>query len=184
MSKKQSKTILQTPYNFDENWEELLENEDFVKVFLSDVLEDYIVKQRWYGGKASKLKYIELAEYFRIQQHGEVYYGLLLEVNFQEAFYQHYFLPIAFVTDESFAKDDRILPISIKGKEGFIIDAINLEAFRKLVFERVLTALPVDKTKVQYHKSSRFEGMLLMSRRDLWVLNKAIHLLFIMKNMF
>jgi len=165
MSKKQSKTILQTPYNFDENWEELLENEDFVKVFLSDVLEDYIVKQRWYGGKASKLKYIELAEYFRIQQHGEVYYGLLLEVNFQEAFYQHYFLPIAFVTDESFAKDDRILPISIKGKEGFIIDAINLEAFRKLVFERVLTALPVDKTKVQYHKSSRFEDVAYESSR-------------------
>ncbi len=165
MSKKQSKTILQTPYNFDENWEELLENEDFIKVFLSDVLEDYIVKQRWYGGKASKLKYIELAEYFRIQQHGEVYYGLLLEVNFQEAFYQHYFLPIAFVTDESFAKDDRILPISIKGKEGFIIDAINLEAFRKLVFERVLTALPVDKTKVQYHKSSRFEDVAYESSR-------------------
>ena len=165
MSKKQSKTILQTPYNFDENWEELLENEDFVKVFLSYVLEDYIVKQRWYGGKASKLKYIELAEYFRIQQHGEVYYGLLLEVNFQEAFYQHYFLPIAFVTDESFAKDDRILPISIKGKEGFIIDAINLEAFRKLVFERVLTALPVDKTKVQYHKSSTLENVTYESSR-------------------
>jgi len=165
MSKKESKTILQTPYNFDENWEELLDNEDFVRIFLSDVLEDYIFKQRWYGGKASKLKYIELSEYFRIQQHGEVYYGLLLEVNFQEAFYQHYFLPIAFVTDESFANDDRILPISIKGKEGFIIDAINLEAFRKLVFERVLTALPVDRTKVQYHKSERFQNVSYESSR-------------------
>ncbi|MDU8887265.1 trehalose synthase [Yeosuana sp. MJ-SS3] len=169
MSKIESKTLLQTPYNFEENWEQLLENKNFVKIFLSDVLEDYIIKQRWYGGKASKLKYIELAEYFRIQQHGEVYYGLLLEVNFEEAFYQHYFLPIAFVTDKNFANDDRILPISIKGQEGFIIDAINLEAFRKLVFERVLTALPVDKTKVQYHKSvklldqeyksSRFMGL-------------------------
>ena len=108
-----------------------------MKIFLSDVLEDYIVKQRWYGGKASKLKYIELSEYFRIQQHDEVYYGLILEVNFEEAFYQHYFLPIAFVSDESFAKEERILPISIKGQEGFIIDAINLEAFRKLVFQRI-----------------------------------------------
>ena len=113
MSSKESKTILQKPYNFDENWEEILSNENFVKIFLSDVLEDYIVKQRWYGGKSSKLKYIELAEYFRIQQHGEVYYGLILEVDFKEAFYQHYFLPIAFVTDENFAKDERILPISI-----------------------------------------------------------------------
>ena len=149
-------TALQAPFNFNERWEELLENEDFIKVFLSDVLEDYIVKQRWYGGKASKLKYIELSEYFKIQQHGEVYYGLILEVNFVEAFFQHYFLPIAFVSDENFAKDDRILPISIQDQEGFIIDAINLEAFRKVVFERILTAVPNDKTRVRYHKSELF----------------------------
>ena len=127
MAKKSTpSSTLQSPCGFDTSWEQLMENNEFVKTFLSDVLEDYIIRQRWYGGKASKLKYIELAEYFRIQQHEEVYYGLILEVNFVEAFYQHYFLPIAFVSDESFAKDDRILPISIKGQDGFIIDAINL----------------------------------------------------------
>ena len=165
MSQKSYKTTVLTPYNFDNDWESLLENNDFVSVFLSDVLEDYIVKQRWYGGKASKLKYIELAEYFRIQQHGEVYYGLILEVNFIEAFYQHYFLPIAFVSDENFAQKDRILPISIKGKEGFIIDAINLEAFRKLVFERINSAIPNDRTRVQYHKSILFSNIAYQSSR-------------------
>ncbi len=157
MAKKESSSkALRPPYNFNNRWEELLDNDDFIKAFLSDVLEEYIVKQRWYGGKASKLKYIELAEYFRIQQHDEVYYGLILEVNFVEAFYQHYFLPIAFVSDESFAKDDRILPISIQDQKGFIIDAINLEAFRRVVFERILTAVPNDRTRVRYHKSERF----------------------------
>ena len=154
-----------TPFNFNDKWEDLLENDMFVKVFLSDVLEEYIVKQRWYGGKASKLKYIELAEYFRLQQKGEVYYGLILEVNFQEAFYQHYFLPIAFVSDEAFAKEDRILPISIKNQSGFIIDATNLEAFRKVIFERILTAIPNDRTKVQYHKSERFTDVEYESSR-------------------
>jgi len=134
MAKKALKTTLTPPYNFNEEWENLLENKDFVNIFLSDVLEDYIVKQRWYGGKASKIKYIELSEYFRIQQNEEVYYGLILEVDFVEAFYHHYFLPIAFVSDETFAQKDRILPISIKGQEGFIIDAINLESFRKFGF--------------------------------------------------
>lgn len=151
-------TNIQPPYNFDVDWNNLMENDDFVKVFLSDVLEDYIVKQRWYGGKASKLKYIELSEFFKIQQFDEVYYGLIMEVNFKEAFFQHYFLPIAFVSDPDFATDNRILPISIKGQEGFIIDAINLEAFRKLVFERILSALPNDKTHVQYHKSLLFDN--------------------------
>ncbi len=156
MSEKVDQITLTTPYNFDVNWEDLLENEKFVKAFLSEVLVDYIYKQRWFGGKASKIKYIELSEYFRIQQKGEVYFGLILEIDFEEAFYQHYFLPIAFVTDENFAQQDRILPISIQGQEGYIIDAINLEAFRKLVFERILHAEPNDTTKVQYHKSDKF----------------------------
>lgn len=159
MSENAKDSKLATTFNFDVAWEELLENKDFLKVFLSDVLENYIVKQRWFGGKASKIKYIELAEYFRIQQHNEVYFGLILEVDFVEAFFHHYFIPIAFVSDENFAKKDRILPISIKNQEGFIIDAVNLEAFRKLVFERISNAELIDKTKVQYHKSELFSNI-------------------------
>lgn len=155
---KETKLAIPT-YNFNIPWEELLNDANFLKSFLSDILEEYIIKQRWYGGKASKIKYIELSEYFRIQNNEEVYFGLILEVNFEEAFYQHYFLPIAFVSDENFAKKDRILPIKLNGQEGFIIDAINLEAFRKLVFERILNALPNDKTRVQYHKSPIFNNV-------------------------
>jgi maltose alpha-D-glucosyltransferase/alpha-amylase len=158
-----------TNFNFNTPWEELLENKEFVSVFLSDVLEKYIVKKRWYGGKASKMKYIELAEYFRIQQNEEVYYGLILEVNFEEAFYQHYFLPIAFVTDENFAQENRILPVSIENQKGYIIDAVHLEAFRKLVFERILTAEPIDKTKVRYHKNVIFENIAYESSRFMGV---------------
>ena len=165
MLKEPLSSDLQTTFDFDTSWEELLDNGSFLKLFLSDVLESYIVKQRWFGGKASTIKYIELAEYFKIQQHGEIYFGLILEVDFVEAFYQHYFLPIAFVTDENFAPNDRILPISIKNQKGFIIDAVNLEAFRKLVFERIATALPKDTTKVQYHKSLSFTNPVYKSSR-------------------
>ncbi len=163
--KQEHDTVVQPPYSFNVAWEELLEDKNFIKVFLSDVLEDYILKQRWYGGKSSKLKYIELPEYFRIQQRGELYYGLLLEVNFVEAFYQHYFLPIAFVTDETFAEKDRILSLTINGQKGFLIDALNLEAFRKLVFERIMTAVPNDTTKVRYHKSIYFTDTEYISSR-------------------
>ena len=142
--------------NFNVAWEALMDDPGFVKMFLSEVLERYIVNQRWYGGKSSKLKYIDLQEYFRIEQHGEVYYGLILEINFEEAFFQHYFLPIAFVTDENFAKKDRIMNLSIQGKEGFLIDAVNLEAFRKLVFERILTANSGEEERVKYHRGERF----------------------------
>ena len=137
-------------------WEELIEDKEFVNVFLSDVLENYIQEQRWYGGKSSKIKYIELSEYFRIQKNGEVYFGLILEVNFIEAFYHHYFLPIAFVSDQNKTTEGRILPIKLKVKEGYIIDAMHLEPFRKVVYERISSALPVDKTPVQYHKTEGY----------------------------
>ncbi|ARV06408.1 trehalose synthase [Polaribacter sp. SA4-10] len=137
-------------------WEELIEDKDFINVFLADVLQEYIQRQRWYAGKSSTIKYIELSEYFKIQQGGEVYFGLILEVNFVEAFYHHYFLPIAFVSDEEHTKDGRILPLKLKDKAGYIIDAMHLDAFRKVVYERISSALPIDKTPVQYHKSEGF----------------------------
>lgn len=169
MSKQPATNTMASIFSCKSNWEDIIENEEFVKIFLADVLEDYIQKQRWYGGKSSKLKYIELREHFRLQQHGEVYFGLILEVNFAEAFYHHYFLPIAFVSDESFAKDNRILPIKLKNQNGFIIDAMYLEAFRKLVYERISTALPVDKTKVQYHKSENLLAIPYKSSRFIGV---------------
>lgn len=156
MAGEEKNSTKNAPFKVKTSWEELLEHKKFMKTFLSEVLEEYIQKQRWYAGKSSKLKYIELARHFRIQQREEVYYGLLLEVNFEEAFYQHYFLPIAFVSDESFAEKDRILPINLQGVDGYIIDALNLEAFRRVVFERILHADPIDKTKVRYEKSSNF----------------------------
>lgn len=165
MAKNKQDSILQPPYTFKSTWENLMEDKKFISVFLSDILEEYVLKQRWYGGKASKLKYIELQEYFKIQQKGEVYYGLLLEVNFEEAFYQHYFLPIAFVTDASYAGQDKILPLKLNEEEGHIIDALNLESFRKLVFERIATAQPNDTTRVRYHKSINFKDSVYDSSR-------------------
>jgi len=149
-----SKTAI---FSSNKKWEELIADKDFVNIFISDVLETYIQKQRWYGGKSSEIKYIELSEHFRIQKEDQVYFGLILEVNFVEAFYHHYFLPIAFASDESATKESRILPIELKNKEGFIIDAMHLEPFRKVVYQRISSALSVDKTPVQYHKTDGFE---------------------------
>jgi len=36
-------------FSSENKWEQLMDDKEFVNVFLSDVLEEYIVKQRWYG---------------------------------------------------------------------------------------------------------------------------------------
>jgi maltose alpha-D-glucosyltransferase/alpha-amylase len=156
-------------FSSTKKWEELIEDTEFVNVLLSGVLEKYIQKQRWFGGKSNKLKYIELSEYFKIQQDGEVYFGLLLEVNFVEAFYHHYFIPIAFTSDKNIAPKSRILPILLNNQEGFIVDAIYLESFRKVVYQRISSALLVDKTPVQYHKTEEFNFLPYKSSRFIGV---------------
>ncbi|GAA0872226.1 hypothetical protein GCM10009117_13730 [Gangjinia marincola] len=166
MAKKQD---IAAPYVFNEDWYELLKSKTFVKTFLEDVLEPYIIKQRWYGGKASSLKYVELVESFTIENDFKRYYGLLLEVNFKEAFYQHYFIPIAFVEDASLSEEGPIMELTLDGKKGYIIDGLYLEEFRQLLFEKIVQGNEGDELVVNYHsgeklidedyKSSKFMGL-------------------------
>lgn len=152
-------------FSSTKKWEEFIEDEEFVNVLVSDFLKKYIQKQRWFAGKSSTLKYIELSDYFKIQQDDEIYFGLIIEVNFKDAFYHHYFIPIAFSADSNLAIESKILPISLNDKKGFIVDAIYLESFRKVVYQRISKALPIDKTPVQYHKTEGFSLPVYKSSR-------------------
>lgn len=150
---------------FDSSWESLLENKAFLKLFLRDILEKYIKDQRWYAGKSSTLKYIELSHDFKIEQNAELYYGLILEINFKEAFFQHYFIPLAFVTDEEFAREDVLMNITLNGVKGYLVDAVHIEAFRKLVFERIIQSDNSPNIGVQYHKGNSFKDTEYVSSR-------------------
>ncbi|HEX8575093.1 MAG TPA: trehalose synthase, partial [Flavobacterium sp.] len=55
-----------TPFIFKTEWKNAFEDDEFVKIFSSDILENYIINKRWYGGKSSTLKYIEVADFFKM----------------------------------------------------------------------------------------------------------------------
>ena len=159
-----------TPFNFNVSWDKAMQNEDFLKVFSEDILENYITGRRWYAGKASNLKYIEVVDFFRITSGDALYYGVLLEVNFQEAFFQNYFMPLAFCEKAGITTETTISAISFNGKEGYLLDAIHLEEFRKLLFERIIDVKNQQTDlKVKFHKgesltdkkyqSSKFMGV-------------------------
>lgn len=147
-----------TPFIFKTDWKKAFEDPEFVKVFSSDILERYIINKRWYGGKASTLKYIEVVDYFMMTSAKNTYYGVLLEVNFKEAFYQHYFMPIAFMAQEDLTTNTVIAPVKMGGQQGFLIDALHQEDFRQLMFEKILKA-PSEKNpgKVKFHRGEKLE---------------------------
>ncbi|PVX47765.1 maltose alpha-D-glucosyltransferase/alpha-amylase [Flavobacterium sp. 103] len=142
----------QNPFVFHTDWEDALEDENFNKIFASDILENYIINKRWYGGKASTLKYIEIVHYFKISSNDNTYYGVLLEVNFKEAFYQHYFMPLAFMSEEDLDTNTVIAPVIMNEKEGYLVDALHQEDFRKLLFDKIIHSKKNEESKVTFHK--------------------------------
>ena len=158
-----------TPFEFKTDWKNAFDDHDFVKVFSSDILENYIINKRWYGGKASTLKYIEVVDYFQISTKKNTYYGVLLEVNFKEAFYQHYFIPLAFMSEKELDTNTTIAPVKLGKEEGYLVDALHQEEFRKLLFDNIIKTKETPGLKLVFHKgstigetvyeSSRFMGL-------------------------
>jgi maltose alpha-D-glucosyltransferase/alpha-amylase len=147
----------QNPFVFKTDWKNAFDDEEFVKVFSSDILENYIINKRWYGGKASTLKYIEVVDSFKISSKENTYFGVLLEVNFKEAFYQHYFMPLAFMSEEELDTNTVIAPVKMNDQEGFLVDALHQEDFRKLLFDKIIHSKESDPSKVKFHKGSKLE---------------------------
>jgi trehalose synthase-fused probable maltokinase len=147
----------QNPFVFKTEWKNAFDDEEFVKIFSSDILENYIINKRWYGGKASTLKYIEVVDSFKITSKDNTYFGVLLEVNFKEAFYQHYFMPLAFMSEEELDTNTIIAPVKMNNQEGFLVDALHQEDFRKLLFDKIIGSKESDTSKVRFHKGKKLD---------------------------
>jgi trehalose synthase-fused probable maltokinase len=145
------------PFEFKVSWNEAFDDDNFIKTFSSDILENYIINKRWYGGKASTLKYIEVVDYFKIHSKKNTYYGVLLEVNFKEAFYQHYFMPLAFMAEDELDTSTIIAPVKFEKQSGFLVDALHQEDFRKLLFDNIVNSKETPGLKLVFHKGSKIE---------------------------
>jgi maltose alpha-D-glucosyltransferase/alpha-amylase len=152
-------------FEFKTEWKTCFEEEDFIKVFSSDILENYIINKRWYGGKASTLKYIDVVDYFKMTSKKNTYYGVLLEVNFKEAFYQHYFMPLAFMAKEELDTSTVIAPVKMGNQEGFLVDALHQEDFRKMLFDNIIKSKETKVNKLIFHKGSTIENQEYESSR-------------------
>jgi maltose alpha-D-glucosyltransferase/alpha-amylase len=157
------------PFEFKNEWKNAFSDDEFVKVFSSDILENYIINKRWYGGKASTLKYIEVVDHFKTSSKTNTYYGVLLEVNFKEAFYQHYFMPLSFMAEDELDTNTIIAPVKFGTVSGYLIDALHQDDFRRLLFDNIAKSTNSESNKLVFHKgihlnqtvykSSKFMGV-------------------------
>ena len=159
MEDKHNKELQKRPFDFSCQWKEAFENEEFLSAFTNEILERYIPKKRWYAGKSSSLKYIEINDYFDMHSDKNHYFGILIEVHFKESFFQNYFLPIAFMAGEELDTNTLISAASFNGQEGYLVDALHIEEYRRLLYENIMNQ-SIGFDSIQFHKSSKiaFEG--------------------------
>ena len=156
MSKKAKSNVNTSDFQFKNTWDNAFEDQEFIKTFSTEILENYILKKRWYAGKSSTLKYIEVVEHCKLSSETKTYYGVLIEINFSEAFFQDYFIPISFIPGdkEDLETGTIIAPVTFHGEEGHLIDALHIEDFRILVFNRIMS-YPEESAhkKILFHRS-------------------------------
>lgn len=168
MPEKATSNVFKSNFNFKSDWKSALEDEEFVKTFSTEILENYILKKRWYAGKSSHLKYIEVIDHFKLASIKNNYYGVLIEVNFSEAFFQNYFIPLAFMNEQELDTNTLIAPATFNEVPGYLVDAIHIEDFRTLIFNKIMEA-PSDSvnSKTMFHRSDMLQNIKYESSRFL-----------------
>jgi maltose alpha-D-glucosyltransferase/alpha-amylase len=109
-------------------WEEIIQETD--SPHLENILSNYIVKMRWFGGKGHVLDSMRIINYSVIPANKYPVYLLLIEVNYQDNLPETYQLPIAFATGELAGKlkesclQSVIALLKVENEEGVLYDAI------------------------------------------------------------
>lgn len=145
-------------FTYNSDWKHLLDHDEFKRELKEDILESYIIKQRWYGAKSSTLKYIDIIDSFLIDNdEGDRFFGIVVEVNFKEAFVQNYFLPIGLVDSAAYVDDNYIAKLELDDRTAFLVDAILLESFRKLIFQKIIEGRKDKYPNIEYRKGRKCE---------------------------
>jgi maltose alpha-D-glucosyltransferase/alpha-amylase len=118
---------------------------------LEAVLPDYIKQRRWFGGKARKLRSVEIAHDFRVT-YGEsrVAHICLVGVEYGEWTTDTYLLPVAFATGDLavhlLEESPHAVIARIQGdKEGLLFDALSEPAFCALILEVIRGNRPFEE---------------------------------------
>ncbi|MFC3197832.1 maltose alpha-D-glucosyltransferase [Parapedobacter deserti] len=112
-----------------ERWRDLL-NRAVVDELENEVLPDYLMRLRWFGGKSRGLESVRVVDYANVPIDEVSTYILLVEVSYRDGLPDLYQLPVAFAKSQLAYKLNTNCPQSViayvvlNGDEGILYDAI------------------------------------------------------------
>jgi maltose alpha-D-glucosyltransferase/alpha-amylase len=118
---------------------------------LEAVLPGYVKSRRWFGGKARRVRAVEITHDFRVSYgEGRAAHVCLLSVDYGEWAADTYLLPLAFATGDQAVRLLEESPHAVVARlqaetEGFLFDALSDPAFCALMLEAVRGSRPFEE---------------------------------------
>ncbi|MBS1488752.1 MAG: maltose alpha-D-glucosyltransferase [Bacteroidetes bacterium] len=128
-------------FQSDLSWERTFSNYENIRFLERKVLQSFIKKCRWFGGKARTISKVGIHKMIPVKAEGEMHYLSIMEVHYVQRLPEFYFLPIYFAPSDTlfdkveFVAQSVICRADFQGKTGFLVDSSYDKGFRDFLFQ-------------------------------------------------
>ncbi len=88
-------------FETDISWEKLFNNYNEVRVLERKILQPFMKKCRWFGGKAKVISKMNIHKVIPVKVEGETHFMTIIQVDYVQRLPELYFLPMCFVPSDS-----------------------------------------------------------------------------------
>jgi maltose alpha-D-glucosyltransferase/alpha-amylase len=127
-------------YKSDLSWERLFSNYNEMRVLERKILQPFMKKCRWFGGKARAISKLSIFKVIPLKVEKDTHFLTIIEVHYVQRLPELYFLPMCFAPSDSlfdkveYTAQSVISRAEIQGKTGFILDSSYDRSFRDYLF--------------------------------------------------
>jgi len=128
-------------FQSDLSWERTFSDYENIRFFERKVLQQFMRKCRWFGGKARTISKISIDKIIPLKGEDDMHYLLVLEVHYVQKLPELYFLPISLAqSDTLFEKGEYnaqsvLCRADFQGRPGYIVDSSYNRNFRDFLFQ-------------------------------------------------
>jgi maltose alpha-D-glucosyltransferase/alpha-amylase len=127
-------------FKTDASWEKVFTHYQDVRIFERKILQPFMKKCRWFGGKAKAISKMGFHKVIPLKVDGDMHFLTIVEVNYVQRLPDLYFLPLCFVPSDNifdrveYTAQSVVCRAEVQGKTGFILDSSYDRNFRDFLF--------------------------------------------------
>ena len=149
----------QVVFTVNKPWEQLEEDKAAVSWLEQNILYSYMLKCRWFAGKARTLKFCKIQQLLSMPFDGGQSYLIIVHLGYTYGDEEKYAMPVSFIPADYelihlIKPKALITELNIGGKPGWLIDAIYDLRFQTRLFDDIFNSAssPQKHGSLVYHK--------------------------------